>query len=1009
MTFTTLALVAMSSVICTAGTPGQDNIRVGPSSGTSVLVAHGLSEAKSDTITLLGGPLRNDGKFQVDGNPTLPDFEGWVGVDKTAHTTTKWHIDTFNSPTGTAAAWCGEIFATCGDDDPPEGYGDNYEEYLDWTGTVADNGITTNVTVTFDLNFDNEPGYDYLYMQCERAGGMNTIKTYNGSTLVGGVWVPLIDETVAFSVASSDLVGDGEDEIHLRLRAISDGAWSDSDCLWPTSGLAQIDNISVSGDNGLASTFDDFESGLDGANWTVAYPVSYGNFTQVWPLLDDVDPCVQNDTPQVAFIDDGIVVPCTGGTLGTTWTYGPGGYVVNSSGGCAGPATRGWNEIWSPVIAWADPATGIELGRTHRGAQLEFGVWTHLPIANGIFSVWHVRSSNDHGTTWTGWEDRNFVYYGPPVYERKVHDVTDLVVSEPTHVQIALGFIQFGWFWWPHDSTPAPYFDNVRFDVFALDGPTITAYVDLLSQDAFPASGVLDHFDLSANSIRFDAALDIVGDAAPAIVPGDSLVCSVVSHRPGAVLTQPPRLYYAMKPNHLFDPHRTHPTSGWAVGDTVRTATGDVVPNQWAFDLPDEGFFFPGDVIHYLFHAEDDVGGDIEATTLPSSSIGFDVFPGDPDYDPLLWPAEFTVRGLPTMNGSMPGDQPDVLLWDDGGARSDDDRWEPIMAELGYQLGVHYDLFRTQAATSGVSNGLGAKATVDQISGYSTILYTLGDLTSRGLNGFNLSGDKSNDIALLNDWLSLGRNLLVSGDNTVDDLRWKIGGAAFISEWLSAAFVARDVEDLIDGQATPLVLPTLGNPGGFTLPFTVDGGCPDRRTFDAIEPTGNAVALAEWADPSGLGGVYPYAAALAHETAGSRVVTLPADLSVWDDQDGGTVSRLHALVSLLSWFGEAVPGGSTEVDQTPRILAARAHPNPFNPRTTVVFDVPRRGRVTVTVFDVRGRLVRKLADEMYESGAAYEATWDGLDSLDRSTATGAYFVVVRAGREKVVEKIMLVR
>ena len=608
--------------------------------------------------------------------------------------------------------------------------------------------------------------------------------------------------------------------------------------------------------------------------------------------------------------------------------------------------------------------------------------------------------------------DRNYVYYGSTSYQRDSRDVADLVVDNPTHIQVALGFRELGWIW-PiyHDPTPAPYFDNIRFDVFTLTGPTLAAQADLLAQDAFPASGVLDFAELAANSIRFDCARDLIEDAATAIMPGDSLVCSVASHRPGAVLTQPPRLYYTMKPNPLFDPCREHPTRGWVVGDSARTAAGEAVPDLWAFDLPDTGFFFPGDVIHYLFHAEDDVGGDVEATTLPASTVGFDVFPGDPGYDPLLWPAEFTVRGLPTMTGSEPGDQPTVLLWDDGGTRPDAERWEPVMAELGYDLGVHFDLYRTQAASSGVSNGLGSRATVDQIAGYETVLYSCGDQGSYTLNHVSRYGDKSDDLGLLDGWLPLGGNLLVSGDNVVYDLDRGQGAAgdAFAADWISAAYIAPAIEDLIDGQLAPLIIAIPGNPAGLALPFTVYGDCPGRRRFNAFEPAGDAFALAEWTDPYGQGGVYPYAAVLAHETAGSRIVTIAADLSAWIDQDGGAVSRLHALASLLQWFGEPVPGGSTGVEDTPRALAARAYPNPFNPQTTIVFDVPRRGRVSVAVYDVRGRLVRQLADGKYEAGSAYEATWTGDDDTGRSVATGAYFVEVRTGGESVVEKVMLVR
>ena len=64
--------------------------------GTSLqgeVVGAGLDGARTDTVYLLGGPL-GTGDFQdAEGNP---DWEGWIGVDLTAPTESRWHIDNFN-------------------------------------------------------------------------------------------------------------------------------------------------------------------------------------------------------------------------------------------------------------------------------------------------------------------------------------------------------------------------------------------------------------------------------------------------------------------------------------------------------------------------------------------------------------------------------------------------------------------------------------------------------------------------------------------------------------------------------------------------------------------------------------------------------------------------------------------------------------------------------------------------------------------------------------------------
>ncbi len=66
-------------------------------------------------------------------------------------------------------------------------------------------------------------------------------------------------------------------------------------------------------------------------------------------------------------------------------------------------------------------------------------------------------------------------------------------------------------------------------------------------------------------------------------------------------------------------------------------------------------------------------------------------------------------------------------------------------------------------------------------------------------------------------------------------------------------------------------------------------------------------------------------------------------------------------------------------------------PNPFNPMTTIAYEVPAGGgRVTVEVFDVAGRLVTTLVDGRQDEGVR-SVTWDGTDENGDRMATGVYF------------------
>jgi flagellar hook assembly protein FlgD len=65
-------------------------------------------------------------------------------------------------------------------------------------------------------------------------------------------------------------------------------------------------------------------------------------------------------------------------------------------------------------------------------------------------------------------------------------------------------------------------------------------------------------------------------------------------------------------------------------------------------------------------------------------------------------------------------------------------------------------------------------------------------------------------------------------------------------------------------------------------------------------------------------------------------------------------------------------------------------PNPFNPTTTIAFDLASAGRVQLRIYDVTGKLVRTLVDESRPAGR-YTETWTGIDVVGARVASGVYF------------------
>jgi len=85
----------------------------------------------------------------------------------------------------------------------------------------------------------------------------------------------------------------------------------------------------------------------------------------------------------------------------------------------------------------------------------------------------------------------------------------------------------------------------------------------------------------------------------------------------------------------------------------------------------------------------------------------------------------------------------------------------------------------------------------------------------------------------------------------------------------------------------------------------------------------------------------------------------------------------------------AVPAGVT-----PLIELTAPVPNPFNPTTSLRFLLAEAARVSLRVFDTRGRLVRTIvADEVLAAGE-HRRPWQGRDDAGQSVASGVYLVLI---------------
>ena len=83
-------------------------------------------------------------------------------------------------------------------------------------------------------------------------------------------------------------------------------------------------------------------------------------------------------------------------------------------------------------------------------------------------------------------------------------------------------------------------------------------------------------------------------------------------------------------------------------------------------------------------------------------------------------------------------------------------------------------------------------------------------------------------------------------------------------------------------------------------------------------------------------------------------------------------------------------------------------PNPFNPKTAVVYEVPQACWTAVRVYDITGRLVRTLVDGTVEPGR-HTATWDGRNDAGECVGSGVYFCTMETPEYHATHKMVLMK
>jgi hypothetical protein len=110
----------------------------------------------------------------------------------------------------------------------------------------------------------------------------------------------------------------------------------------------------------------------------------------------------------------------------------------------------------------------------------------------------------------------------------------------------------------------------------------------------------------------------------------------------------------------------------------------------------------------------------------------------------------------------------------------------------------------------------------------------------------------------------------------------------------------------------------------------------------------------------------------------------------WPDGTHEIVGPTFTNQTLNIVQGQGLP--SPVDDRVPALKTALglAHPNPFNPSTTITFALARPDNARLDVYTIDGRHVRTLVDRGLGAGP-HSASWDGKDKTGQAVGSGTYF------------------
>ena len=1005
--------------------------------------------------------------FSFDNGGT-PSAQGWTTHDLTAQYGTFWHVDDFAGLVGylplqgTKSMWCGVRPGVITDPAIPDapGYGDNWLQILEFPTIINPLGGNRSVSLIFRRSYDMPDTADKVeveYRSPAGTGSWNLLGTLTGSAAAA-------DEQFTF-VAANTL-------IEFRFVMTSDASASDESFGYDSAGAIILDNI-VLRDNAIGFNFytQNFESyavgTTDGGSWIAQIPNPVGNYAGLVSGSNVYQDGSPNTTGMWSFFNGSSATWACGGhpsQAAVPYTQFP---------GSARPSDYVYNEVRSPLIDFTVDQNNQPTDATMSSLAMEFDVyrtstdgvlpgWNWRFVVNGVLQPWNGASFLTTSSSWfgmttlrvsgipippgatqvqfslrasdTGYAGGSYCHSQAPLFDNvriirmyapaRVTNTNDsgagslrqaiINANSSSDFNAILFFINGAGAHTINLTSPLPAIVNpVWIDGFTQTGsiPNGSQFQSTSAQLMVTINGA--SAGANANGLWFmPGGYGLVRGVAIGGFSGAGIRYESTSAIVNGCFIGTDGTGNSALPNGTGI---RAITGGLDIGgpyleerNLISTNTGDAIDvmagechifnTHIGYDA--NGFEFAnGDGIHVFGGPYTQIGepasGD-ECRGEYTDRVWIEL--GNIEVEPAaqsVYISQVVMEGGNidlNIDGETPNDPGDA---DSGGNGLQN---YPVLASVGSNTvtgnmdgapntAMHIELFSGDGFQANM-HYLGYKDVTTDGSGHTSFSFSCA-LIAPGTN-IRATATAANGTSEFGPWITYNNTAPGSPSSPVS--------LYDTSNTLRATVQYDNVFSFGNTFLNATTPGSVPNPGTWNV-----GGTPHYWDISAAVAYSGNVHVCMYYDPAQVPAPETVLRLL-HFQNGQWV-------DVTDTVDPVN-NRICGVVSSLSPFVIAARTGATAAGDlpVPDKFALHANiPNPFNPTTTINYDVRRGGAdVTIAVYDVSGRLVRTLVHE-HRAAGHYQEQWNGFDEAGRPVASGVYFYRMSAASFVETRKMILLK